>query len=86
MTRDKNSLEYKRLRQVNNFNEDDETYTYVGFEHPDGEWMIMRIDKTTGMIFTYATSALNDTIPNGEYPTAWTNKETLSYDRTSVAF
>ena len=83
-THDKNTLEYKKLRQINNFDDtSDPNIIYIGHEHPDGDWQITKIDKTSGYVFTYATHKLNSAIV--DYNDAWTNHLTLSYDITSNA-
>lgn len=83
-TSDKNTIEYRNLKKINHFDDvTDPNVIYIGFEHPDGQWQITKIDKTSGMEFTYATQKLNpDTV---DYNQAWTNHLTLSYDITSNA-
>lgn len=51
--------------------------TYFGKEDIEGNWLIMKIDETSGTVFSYATIKNNNSITN--YSDAWTNRETLTY-------
>jgi len=55
----------------------DSNITYVGDAVPgtatnEAKWRIMKIDKTTGTVITWADG-------NGEFDNIWDNRESLSY-------
>ena len=49
----------------------DPTYVYVGYEHPDGPWIIKRRHVPTG-VWTRAAGT-------SSYPTNWTNRGSQTY-------
>ena len=52
--------------------------TYIGMEDRDGNWVIVKIDSTTGIVIRYASKKNNPNIT--DYATAWSNRTTLNYD------
>jgi hypothetical protein len=57
--------------------------TYLGKQSPDGAYLVMKIDTTSGTAFSYATLRNNPTIL--DYPTAWTNRASLTYGTPAQA-
>lgn len=69
---------------TNDIDEYDSTTTYVGKEDKDGNWVIQKIDTSSGVEITYATQTNN---PETEtYLTAWTNRTSLNYSPYHEAF
>jgi hypothetical protein len=60
------------------------TDTWVGFEDPEGDWIIQKIDQSSGTSIRYAT-IINNTSTTS-YSDAWTNRATLTYGTYSQAF
>ena len=57
--------------------------TYFGKENYDGDWLIFKIDTSSGTVFSYATKKNNASITT--YSDAWTNRTTLTYGDYSDA-
>jgi hypothetical protein len=59
--------------------------TYVGKQDKDENWMIMKIDETTGVVISYASVLNNPTVTS--YDDAWVVKDTtLVYGEYASAF
>jgi hypothetical protein len=59
------------------------TLTYVGKEKPDGAWLVLRLDTSSGTVIRYATVANNAGILG--YAAAWAGRAGLSYGTWSEA-
>jgi exopolysaccharide biosynthesis protein len=70
---------------TNAIDEASATVTYIGKEDKDGNWYVLKIDTSSGTVFTYATITNNPTQTTG-YADAWADRATLTYDIFSVAF
>lgn len=51
--------------------------TYFGKSDSEGNWLIMKIDETSGTVFSYATIKNNSLVTT--YSDAWTNRATINY-------
>ena len=51
--------------------------TYFGKSDSEGNWLIMKIDETSGTVFSYAAIKNNSGVST--YSTAWTNRATITY-------
>jgi hypothetical protein len=69
---------------INNIDPVSAVLTYTGKEDKDGNWLVVKIDTTTGTVITYATVANNPA--TATYASAWTNHLTLTYGIFSAAF
>ncbi len=69
---------------TNNVEEASATTTYVGKEDADGNWIVQKIDTSSGTSITYATKLNNPSYTT--YSGAWTNRTNLSYDLFGGAF
>jgi len=69
---------------INNIDPVSAVLTYTGKEDKDGNWLVVKIDTTTGTEITYATEANNALVTT--YADAWTNHLTLTYGLFSAAF
>lgn len=69
---------------TNNIDEYDSTTTYVGKEDKDGNWVIQKIDTSSGTSITYATETNNPTYTT--YSDAWTDRTSLTYQSYNQAF
>jgi hypothetical protein len=68
---------------LNDLEEASATVTYAGYEKSTGEWLLKKIDETTGMAIGYATITNNPT--RTTYTLGWTNRATLTYEDYSSA-
>lgn len=64
--------------------EESGSITIIGFENLDGDYIIQKIDATSGKSIRFGTIINNPT--RTSYALAWTNRATLSYDTYSTAF
>jgi hypothetical protein len=62
----------------------DSDITYLGKEDKQGEWLFVRIDKSDGAEFRYATVLNNESVSN--YSDALNSRESLNYGTYSQAF
>ena len=63
---------------TNDIDEASATITYIGKEsRAGGEWLIIKINESSSISFTYASQLINPTITT--YADAWTNRATLTY-------
>lgn len=69
---------------TNDIEEASATITYIGGEDKDGEWIVKKIDTTSGNSFQYASVTNNPT--RTSYDLAWTNRATLTYENYGEAF
>lgn len=58
--------------------------TYITMEDENAVWAVKKIDKTSGVVFTYATIKNNPTIATTTI--ARTNRATLTYQLPNLAF
>lgn len=75
--------------ELNNYSTNDveeasSTLTYVGKEDKDGNWVVMKIDESSGTSIQYATVTNNSGTTT--YSDAWTNRASLTYNDYSTAF
>jgi len=63
--------------QVNDVDEATSKITYVGKQRTDGEWVLQKIDETTGTVIRYANVSNNVLVTS--YADAWTSRLTLTY-------
>ena len=59
------------------------TTTFVGKQDKDGNWLIMRIDTSSGTSIRYASSKNNPSYV--DYTSAWSNRLGLTYGYVSDA-
>jgi hypothetical protein len=69
---------------TNDIEQPSSTITYIGQEDSDGNWVIKKLDTSSGTSFRYATAVNNPSITS--YSDAWTNRATLTYGTFSQAF
>ena len=69
--------------KLNNVETASSTVTYLGTESPDGNYLIKKIDTSSGVAITYATIANNASVST--YSSAWSQRATLTYNVYSVA-
>ncbi len=69
---------------TNNVDEASDTLTYVGSEDADGNWVIKKINTSSGTSITYATETNNPTYET--YTSAWTDRTSLTYGSYKDAF
>ena len=69
---------------VNNVDEASSTLTYVGKELASGDWLIQKIDESSGTSIQYATKKNNS--GTSDYSTAWSNRTSLTYQDYQEAF
>jgi len=62
---------------INDIDEASETLTYVGIENISGNWIIFKIDESSGISIRWASQNNNSSITS--YSTAWQNRTTLNY-------
>ena len=62
---------------TNDVEEASATVTYVGKEKPDGTWLVMKIDTTSGTTIRYASEVNNALVT--DYAAAWAARATLTY-------
>jgi len=77
------------IAKLNSFSTNDvylasSTITYIGEETVDGEWLVNKLDTTSGLAKGYATIKNNPTYST--YSSAWNNKATLVYNNYADAF
>lgn len=72
-------------QQTNTIDEASATVTYIGKENAAAVWSILKIDTTSGTVFTYAT-IVNNAAQTSGYATAWAARASLTYSQYSVAF
>lgn len=58
--------------------------TYLGKEAAEDEWLIVKIDSSSGTSFRYASEVNNSGTTT--YSSAWSNRTTLTYERYPEAF
>jgi hypothetical protein len=58
--------------------------TYIGSENADGDWLINKVDETSGIVSGWASEVNNPTVTT--YTAAWTDRATLTYGNYSAAF
>lgn len=63
---------------------DDATIVYVGLEDSAGDWILQKLDYTSGLSRRFATKLNNPTVTS--YTDAWTDRETLTYGTYGTAF
>lgn len=71
--------------KTNTIDEASATVTYIGKENASAVWSILKIDTTSGTVFTYAT-IVNNAAQTSGYATAWAARASLTYSQYSVAF
>ena len=69
---------------TNNIIEASSTLTYFGMEDKNGNWLVKKIDTTSGAAFSYAT--INNNSSYATYDTAWTARASLTYENYGEAF
>ena len=70
---------------INNIDTATAVLTYTGKEDKDGNWLVLKIDTTTGTVITYATILNNAGVLT--YAAAWAARATtLTYGTFSAAF
>jgi len=55
--------------------------TYVGMEDAGGNWLVMKIDESSGVSISYATIKNNSDVSS--YSNAWSDRASLSYGNFS---
>lgn len=68
---------------TNDIDEASETLTYIGMETSDAEWLVYKIDKSSGQQFRYATTKNNNDVTS--YNDAFSNRASLTYGTISEA-
>ena len=64
---------------------EDATVVYVGLEDAAGDWIVQKLDYTSGLSRRFATKLNNPTVTS--YADAWAAKDTtLDYDTYGTAF
>jgi hypothetical protein len=64
---------------------EDATIVYVGFEDAEADWIVQKLDYTSGLSRRFATKLNNPTVTS--YADAWAAKDTtLVYSTYGVAF
>jgi len=58
--------------------------TYIGKETKDGEWLIMKLDTSSGTVIRYATVTNNPSYTT--YSSAWAARASLNYDPYADVF
>ena len=69
---------------TNDVDEASATVTYVGKTDKDGNWLVQKVDTTSGTAIRYATVTNNAGVLT--YASAWTNRATLTYGTFDAAF
>jgi len=69
---------------INNIDPVSAVLTYTGKEDKDGNWLVVKIDTTTGTVITYATELNNALVTT--YADAWSGRAGLTYNVFSGAF
>ncbi len=67
----------------NDYESPSDTITYIGKEDKYGNYLIIKVDTTSGISTRFATINNNALITT--YEDAWTNRATLTYERFGVA-
>jgi len=75
--KDLNSMEYYKFFKAADIDESSSTVTYVGKVHPNGNWMVQKIDTSSGTQIRYASYKNNNTYD--DYTSAWTARASLDY-------
>ena len=70
--------------KANDIEEASSTLTYVGKEDSAGNWLVVKIDESSGTSVQYATESNNSGIY--DYSTAWSGRASLTYQDYSEAF
>ena len=75
---------YLTAYSTNNIDEASSTITYIGKEDRDGNWIVMKIDTSSGTSISYATKINNSSY--ADYSSAWAARTSLTYENYSQAF
>jgi len=75
--KDLNSMEYHKFFKAHDIDDTTTDIVYVGKIHPNGAWLIQKIDQTSGVQIRYANYKNNTSYT--DYASAWTAKASLDY-------
>jgi len=75
--KDLNSMEYYKFFKTADIETASATITYVGKVHPNGDWMLQKIDTTSGIQIRYASVKNNTAYTT--YASAWAARASLEY-------
>jgi len=78
------SLKTQDAYKTNDIDDSTANITYIGKEDEEGNWLIIKVDETSGVSITYATNSNNPTVTT--YSNAWSNRTSLTYSTYSGAF
>jgi len=82
---DSNPLPTESVKyNTNEIEEASSTVTYFGMEDKNGNWLVKKIDTTSGAAFSYAT--INNNSSYATYDTAWTARNSLVYSNYGDTF
>ena len=75
---------YNIKQNTNDIEEASSTITYIGTENKNGNWLVKKINTSSGASFSYAT--INNNSSYLTYDTAWTARAGLTYEKYGDAF
>lgn len=61
------------------------TYLYYGYLTQDGNWNIQRQDNTSATVNPFRYATVKNNSGYNSYPSAWTDRASLTYDYFNVA-
>ena len=75
--KDLNHLEFYKFYKTHDTNDNTTDILYVGKIHPNGDWLIQKVDSTSNLQIRYASHKNNTEYE--DYASAWAAKTSLTY-------
>lgn len=75
--KDLNHLEFYKFYKTCDIDDDTTNILYVGKIHPNGDWLIQKVDQTDNIQIRYASYKNNTSYT--DYASAWVARASLEY-------